>query len=153
MSRDDILHHLANAVVRNMPMLLNVAPDRHGVMSQVQQQRLREVGEWLKKCGDSVYGTRGGPWQPVDRQYGYCYKGNTVFVHLLKGYSGDRFDVPELGALRATKVYELYTGKELKFNGDAGTHIEGIDRTASPADTVIAIVYNDQVQTVWQKGQ
>ncbi len=103
----------------------------------------------MAKAGDAVYGTRGGPWQPVDKQYGYCFKGSTVFVHLLHEYPGDTFQVPPLGRLRATKAYNVYTGAAVPFDGGPGVTIHGIDRTSSPADSVIAVVYDHDVRTVW----
>ncbi|HUO09798.1 MAG TPA: alpha-L-fucosidase [Phycisphaerae bacterium] len=150
MSRDQIIGYLANCLVRDMVMLVNVAPDRHGVIPELEQKRLREVGAWLGKVGDAVYGTRAGPWQPVDHQYGYCYKNSTVFVHLLGGYHGDTFELPPLGKLRVTKVYDVYSGKPLDHDGSPKLTIRGLDRKASPADTVIAVVYDEAVDGAWK---
>ncbi len=151
MTRDQLVRYLANCVVRNMTLLVNVGPDRHGVIPALEQQRLREMGAWLSKMGDAVYGTRGGPWEPVDRQYGYCYKGSTVFVHLLAEHAGTTFQVPPLGGLKVKRVYEVYTGRPLPFEGDSSVTVRDIDRTASPADSVIAVEYHDEVQRVWAK--
>jgi len=126
-----------------------VTPDRHGVIPAVEQRRLREMGAWMGKMGDAIYGTRGGPWQPVDRQYGYCYKGATVFIHLLKDYAGNTFLMPPLGKLRVQKVYEVYTGRPLVFADDGRVTIRDIDRAASPADSVVAVVYDHEVRRVW----
>jgi alpha-L-fucosidase len=151
MSLDQLVRYMANCVVRNMTFLLNVTPDRHGVIPELEQKRLREMGAWMTKMGDSIYGTRGGPWQPVDRQYGYCFKSSTVFVHLLKDYVGNTFTVPPLGKLRVNKVYEVYTGRALLFERDSHIIIRGIDRKSSPADSVLAVVYDGEIQHVWAK--
>jgi alpha-L-fucosidase len=150
-SADELVVYLANCAVRNMTFLLNVAPDRHGVIPKFQQQRLRQMGAWLKKTGDAFYGTRGGPWQPVDGQYGYTYKGSTVFAHLLKSYAGDSFQIPPMGRLKAVKVHDVYTGTPLAYTvRDGGITVTGIDRQSSPADTVIAVVYDQPVSNVWK---
>jgi alpha-L-fucosidase len=149
MTLDQLVRYMANCVVRNMTFLLNVTPDRHGVIPELEQKRLKEMGAWMAKMGDAIYGTRGGPWEPVDRQYGYCYKGSTVFVHLLKDYPGKTFEMPPLGKLRVKKVYEVYTGKPLPFEGDSSVTIRDLDRTSSPADSVIAVVYDDEIRRVW----
>jgi alpha-L-fucosidase len=153
MTRDQLIRFLANAVVRNMPLLINVGPDRHGVIPQIEQDRLRELGQWLAKTGDAVYGTRGGPWNPKDRQYGYCYKGSTVFVHLLKDYSGTSFTVPPLGTLKPTKAYDVYSGAALPSDtGDDGSvTLRGIDRAQSPADSIVAVVYDSEIGSVWKQ--
>ena len=149
-SLDELVQYFANCVVRNMTFLLNVTPDRHGNIPEIEQKRLREVGAWLKKTGDAFYGTRGGPWEPVDNQYGYAYKDSTVFVHLLKGYAGESFVVPPMGKLKAVKVYDVYNDKPLTYEPyDGGLKISGLDRTSSPADTIIAVVYDQPIVNVW----
>jgi alpha-L-fucosidase len=153
MSRDQIVRYLADCVVRNMTLTLNVAPDRHGVIPPLEQRRLREVGAWLAKMGQAVYGTRGGPWDPIDGQYGYCYKESTVYAHLLKDYREENFTMPPLGDLRAVSVVDVYTGKPLSFeqSKQGGVIIHGINRTDSPADTVVAVQFNGEVNSVWGK--
>jgi alpha-L-fucosidase len=153
MTRDQLVRFLANCVVRNMTLLVNVTPDRHGVIPVLEQKRLREVGAWLSKMGESVYGTRSGPWEPVDGRYGYCFKSSTVYVHLLKEYDGDTFKMPPLGKLKPLKAYDVYSGTPLAVekNSEAGMTIRGIDRTASPADTVIAVIYDGEIKSVWEK--
>ena len=151
MTRDQLVRYLANCVVRNMTLMVNVGPDRHGVIPELEQQRLREMGAWLSKMGEAIYGTRGGPWEPVDKQYGYCYKGSTVFVHLLADYHGTTFVIPPLNGLRVKRVYEVYTGKSLDFEGESSVTVRNLDRTSSPADSVIAVEYNDKIQTIWAK--
>ena len=150
MTRDQLVRYLANCVVRNMVFLVNVGPDRHGVIPGLEQQRLREMGQWMARMGDAIYGTRGGPWEPVDHEYGYCYKGSVVYVHLLKNYAGNTFKMPPLGKLRVTKVYEVYTGRLLSYEGDREVTIHDIDRTASPADSVVAVAFDGDIQSVWK---
>ena len=41
----------------------------------------KEIGAWLAKYGESIYGTRGGPFKPGE--YGVSTrKGNTIYVHI-----------------------------------------------------------------------
>jgi alpha-L-fucosidase len=149
LSLEQLVRYMANCTVRNMTFLLNVTPDRHGVIPEVEQRPLRDMGAWMAKMGEAIYGTRGGPWEPVDRQYGYCYKGSTIFVHLLNDYAGNRFTLPPLGKLSVTKVYDVYTGKPIQFGGGDRVTLRDLDRTSSPADSVIAVVYDDEIKHVW----
>jgi len=114
-------------------------------------QRLREVGQWLAKAGDAVYGTRGGPWEPLDGKFGYCYKGSTVFVHLLKDYSGTTFTMPPIGSWKVRKVYEVLTQKPLPYDGGEGREIviREIDRTTSPADSLVAVEFENPIRSIW----
>jgi alpha-L-fucosidase len=63
-------------------LLLNVGPAPDGLIDTAQVQRLKEIGEWLRKYGESVYGTRGGPL-PRENWGGTTWRGNTLYVHIL----------------------------------------------------------------------
>jgi alpha-L-fucosidase len=98
------------------------------------------VGAWLAKAGDSIYGTRGGPWNPVEGQYGFTSKRGKYFVHLLPGYQGTEFTTPVISE-KVTGCRDLYTGKKLEHSvaADGSVKITGLNRTAHPADTVVLI--------------
>jgi len=83
MSRDRALTMLINTVVRGGNMLLNVGPDKDGVIPEAHIARLKQIGDWLVQYGESIYSTRPGPFQPVDGQYGATCRGKTVYVHIL----------------------------------------------------------------------
>jgi len=69
--------------VRGGNLLLNVGPDKDGVIPPSHVARLKEIGDWLAKYGDSIYATRPGPLEPADGQYGTTYRDKTVYVHVL----------------------------------------------------------------------
>jgi alpha-L-fucosidase len=110
------------------------------------------MGAWLQKTGESIYGTRGGPWQPVDRRYGYTFKDKTIYVHLLKDYDGESFTMPPMGTWRVTTVYDIFTGKDLPHSGGEGRPItiSALDRTSSPADTIIAVGFEHEITDIWK---
>ena len=63
-------------------LLFNVGPMPTGEIEPRQVERLKEMGEWLAKCGESIYGTRGGPFEPAT--WGAStFKGNTIYLHIL----------------------------------------------------------------------
>ena len=62
--------------------LFNVGPMPDGRIEPRQVERLKEMGRWLKKYGESIYGTRGGPFPP-GAWGASTYKGNTIYVHVL----------------------------------------------------------------------
>ena len=41
------------------------------------------VGEWMKVHGESIYGTKGGPYKPTDR-IASTRKGNNIYLHVMK---------------------------------------------------------------------
>jgi alpha-L-fucosidase len=147
MTYDEIVRTLVEVVVRNGNLLLNFGPDRHGKIPASHAALTRRVGSWLGKVGDSIYGTRGGPWNPVDGQYGFTAKPGKIFVHLLAGYAGTEFTTPAI-AERVTGCRDLFSGRALAYqvmaNGQVA--IGGIDRTAHPADTVIMLTTEPTVR-------
>lgn len=49
--------------------LLNVGPNSKGVIPEASQSRLKIMGEWLQKNGQSIYGTTAGPY-PYELNWG-----------------------------------------------------------------------------------
>jgi alpha-L-fucosidase len=64
-------------------LLFNVGPMPDGRIEPRQVERLKEMGAWLGKNGESIYGTRGGPWHPT-RNFASTRRGNTVYLHVFK---------------------------------------------------------------------
>uniref|UniRef100_UPI0037420BA4 alpha-L-fucosidase n=1 Tax=Streptomyces sasae TaxID=1266772 RepID=UPI0037420BA4 len=139
---------LVNCWVRNMTVMVNVGPDRHGTVSDGQAGLLRQIGTFMSACGQAVYGTRGGPWEPLDGKYGYTYKDNTFYVHLLPGYSGTSFTTPSTGDAKVTRVFDVVTGADLSFTtgADGSVTVTGINRTRVPEDSVVGVTLDRSVQ-------
>jgi alpha-L-fucosidase len=67
--------------------MLNVGPMPDGRIEPRQVERLREIGRWMKQYGDSIYGSRGGPFQPA--KWGVSTsRDDKIFVHVLR-WPGD----------------------------------------------------------------
>ncbi|PWG14320.1 alpha-fucosidase [Streptomyces sp. V2] len=148
MSFGAIMNVLVNAWVRNMTCLLNVGPDRTGAIPADQAAAVRRVGAFLTACGEAVYGTRGGPWQPVDGRHGFTYRGDTFYVHLLPGHTGTTFTTPPTGDARVTRVFDVATGTGLPYTvgPDGSVTVTGIDRTRIPEDSVIGVTLDRSVE-------
>ncbi len=75
-------------------LLLNVGPMPDGRIEARQAERLREMGKWLERNGESIYGTRGGPFMPGEWGASTC-KGNTIYLHVFQ-WDGDSFTLPAI---------------------------------------------------------
>lgn len=53
-----LIHTLIDIVAKGGNYLLNVGPDADGQLPEVALQRMKETGQWLKKNGYAIYGTR-----------------------------------------------------------------------------------------------
>ena len=95
-SLKDCISLLVKTVGRDGNLLLNVGPRPDGQIDPPQAQRLREIGEWLEKYGESIYGTRGGPFLPGD--YGVSTHHNKlIYIHVLN-WPGDKLLLPAIDA-------------------------------------------------------
>ncbi len=107
----ETLHILVNCVGGDGNLLLNVGPMPDGRIEPRQVEVLQGVGAWLKKNGESIYGTRGGPWKPT-KTLASTRSGKSVFLHVFK-WDGDRVTLPGLPAkVRHAKVL---TGGKVDF--------------------------------------
>ena len=132
-----LVHMLARAAGYNSNLLLNVGPMPDGRIQPEFVERLREVGEWLRVHGESVYGTRGGPVPP--RPWGVTTrKGSTVYVHVLDWPDGAILVPPLGGGVKSAKL--LKTGAAVAArNLPEGVLIPLPDTAPDPYDTVIAL--------------
>jgi len=65
--------------------LLNVGPDAKGVIPAESAGILRQVGEWMKINGDSIYGTVASPEDPYMNNWGnITYKPGKLYLHVYK---------------------------------------------------------------------
>lgn len=81
-STRELIHYLVRAAGYDANLLLNVGPMPSGQIPPESAERLREVGQWLDRYGESIYATRQGPipphpWGATTR------KGNRIYVHVL----------------------------------------------------------------------
>jgi len=84
-------------------LLFNVGPMPDGRIEPRQIERLKEMGAWLVKYGDTIYRTRGGPWKPT-KAVASTRRGNSVFLHVFK-WDGDSVALPGIPAkVRRAKV-------------------------------------------------
>jgi alpha-L-fucosidase len=138
---------LADCVIRNMNLLLNVGPDRHGQITKAEQDVLRETGQWLARVGDAVYGTRGGPWNPTDGVCGYGWKNKTIYIYLLNGFNGKEFILPALNKdHRVIRVYSVSDGKPASFHRKSSgeTILSGFEQPDKDV-SILAVELNKEV--------
>jgi alpha-L-fucosidase len=132
-----LLQLLVGAAGRDGNMLLNVGPRPDGVIDPPQAERLAEMGKWLSQYGESIYGTRGGPWLPG--AYGVStHNGKLVYVHVLHAPKGLALALPTL-PVRVLKATVLH-GADVAFQQNEQTLTLTLPASAAEAiDTIVKL--------------
>jgi alpha-L-fucosidase len=108
-----LIRMLAGAAGRDGNMLLNVGPRPDGSLDPAQLERLHQIGTWMDTNGESIYGTRGGPWLPGD--YGVStHRGKVVYVHVLHRPADGELKLPALSF--SVISARVLGGPEVRFN-------------------------------------
>jgi len=117
-------------------LLFNVGPMPDGRIEPRQAQRLREMGNWLRKYGQSIYATRGGPFKPGD--WGAStHKGNRIYVHILK-WDGDSVKLPGISK-SIVRSSVLTGGKARVEQTEQGIEISVPARYRKDIDTIVVL--------------
>jgi alpha-L-fucosidase len=132
-----LIQYMVKAAGYNSNFLLNVGPMPDGRIQPEFIATLHEIGKWMDKNGETIYGTRGGPVSP--KSWGVStIKGNKVYIHLLNPEENNLL-IPEFG--KKVKNVTLYSGAaKLKFKQDAfGITISVPKEVQDDTDTIIVI--------------
>ena len=136
-STRDLVRYLVRAAGANANFLLNVGPMANGRIQPEFVTRLREVGQWVSKNGESIYGTRGGPVTP--RPWGVTTrKGNRVYVHVLDPTDASLLLPPLPSAVRSAKLLNGGRAVDVK-SGDFGVVLTIPQDAVDPIDTIIVL--------------
>jgi len=136
-STKDLIRYLVKAAGYNSNFLLNVGPMPDGKIQPEFVATLRELGAWIDKYGETIYGTRGGPITP--RSWGVTTrKGNKVYVHLLD-LEDNNLLLPDFGR-KVKSITVFNSGTKLKFRQDAyGITISVPPAVTDDTDTVLVL--------------
>ena len=118
----ECLQALLQSVGGDGNLLLNVGPMPDGRIEPRQVARLEEMGAWLRKYGDGVYGTRGGPFKPGTWGAATC-KGNRIFLYVMKWPGDGPLKLPAVDA-RVVDVKTLSGGNASLQQDDTGIAID-----------------------------
>jgi len=136
-STADLVRYLVRAAGANANFLLNVGPMSNGKIQPEFVTRLREVGAWTSKNGESIYGTRGGPIPP--HPWGVTTrKGNTVYVHILDLPDASLLLPPLPSAVRSARLLNGGRPVDVK-SGDFGVVLTIPRDAVDPIDTIVAL--------------
>lgn len=111
-STRELVRYLVRAAGSDANFLLNVGPMPNGEIQPEFVTRLKGMGAWLERYGESIYGTRGGPLAP-DLWGVTTQRQGAVYVHVLD-WNGPILALPPL-PVRVHSARLLRDGGVVKF--------------------------------------
>jgi len=144
-SASDVIAILARTAGGDGNLLLDVGPKSDGLIEPRYVEVLKQVGAWMKTNGESIYGTRGGPFKPAD--FGASTrKDKMIYIHVLKWPNGPLM-LPKISA-------KIVSAKLLKGGSAEAKQTEnGIEISVAPADrdaidTVVVLSLDADAQAI-----
>jgi alpha-L-fucosidase len=138
-SASEVIRILAECAGGDGNLLLDVGPMPDGRIEQREVEVLKQVGAWLDKNGESIYGTRGGPWKPT-KAIASTRNGKTIYLHILRAQS-DTIELPAVAG--KIKSVSLLGGGKIEFTQQNDKVILTIPLASQDAgDTVVKLKLN-----------
>ncbi len=138
-STKTLIRMLVDIVSKGGNYLLNVGPTAEGVIPQPSVERLRAMGKWLDKNGESIYGTSGSPIGKLP--WGRCTaKPGKLYLHVFDWPADGKLKVPGLKQ-RVKRAYLLdKKSKLIVTHENEQTIVLAPDGIAmDPIDTVVVL--------------
>jgi alpha-L-fucosidase len=135
-SFDEAIRTLVATAGGNGNLLFNVGPMPDGRIEPRQVARLAEMGAWLGRNGEAIYGTRGGPFMP-GAWGASTRRGNRVYVHAF-AWNDDTLRLPALPA-RVVSARRLAGGPVEMAQDGSGITLRIPQGQQDPVDTLIVL--------------
>jgi alpha-L-fucosidase len=141
-----LVRNLVNVVSRGGNYLLNIGPTASGVFPVEAIERLKTIGQWMKKNHESIYAAtytplRGLPWGQATR------KDNKIYLHV--------FDWPMDGKLAVeffpghARTVSLLAANLLTFSQRGQTLEIALPAQGPDPDASVVVVEIDPAEKVW----
>ncbi len=128
-----LIRYLVKAAGMGANLLLNIGPQPDGSLPAAALSRLKEIGNWLRENGETIYATKAGPF-PAQSWGTSTRKGNRLFLHVMTPES-DAILIPE--NVKIKKAKEFATGKALKVSKAGSHHVVHLPATGDVDDLII----------------
>ena len=134
-SVSELIRLLVGAAGKGANLLLNIGPMPDGELPAPSLDRLKGMGQWLDKYGETIYGTVAGdvptqPWGVTTR------KGDRLFVHILSLTDNSLF-LPVKAKVR--KAIDFQTKKPLRFSQSSEGVLVHLGEVPQGADFIVEL--------------
>ncbi|ALL04862.1 alpha-L-fucosidase [Pedobacter sp. PACM 27299] len=140
---EEITQLLANVASKGGNLMLNIGPDGEGNIPYYSEKYLRETGKWLKKNGESIYGSTYGlvpaqPWGVTTSKPG------KLFLHILNPPENGKIRVPGIH-VKVTNIVQLGHKTTLKYEIKEQVLYVDLPSKTDPYHAVIEVAFNGQL--------
>ncbi|NDP19557.1 MAG: family 16 glycosylhydrolase [Paludibacter sp.] len=117
---EQLIHMLIKKVSTGGNLLLNIGPTSDGLIPVVMQQRLTDIGNWLKINGEAIYDTR--IWNKAPRVNNesnlfFTTKGNDLYL-IVTGWNSKQLVIEGVNSCESVKMLGL--DEKIKYNVSGG---------------------------------
>jgi len=136
---EQLLPYMVTAWGMGGNVLMNVGPTREGVIPEDSAERLRQIGDWLKVNGESIYGSIGGPfvrlpWGTATR------KGDVLYLQVFTWPKDGVLKVPLSNTVTKAWLLADPKKKELPITKSAGRITVRVpEKSPDPIVSVVAL--------------
>ena len=143
-SLESLLHELIEAWGKGGNVLLNVGPNREGIIPADSVAVLKQIGAWLKVNGEAVYGSKRGPFDYLP--WGYSTrKGEMLYLFVLQWPKDGMLRVPMVTPIEKTWLLADPNRILKTETKDGMTEIQVPKQEPDPIATVIACKVNGEI--------
>lgn len=138
-SVETLVQLIVKAAAKGSNLLLNVGPQPDGNLPATALDRLKGIGEWMAKYGESIYGT--SATNIPEQSWGVTTKkDNVLYLHLIEPLVGcPVIQVPVEGKVKS--VVAMEDASELKYKVKDGKLDITLPKTPDSADYIIKVTF------------
>ena len=136
-STPELISYLVKAAGMGANLLLNIGPQPNGELPATALARLKEIGQWMNRYGETFYATTAGDFEA--QEWGTSTrKGNRLFLHVLSP-AGSEIVVPTAAKVKKAVSYDNRTPVKFKKRKEGGVVIELPEIPEGTVDYIIEL--------------
>ncbi len=138
-STETLIRYIVSASGKGANLLLNVGPQPNGKIPATALERLKEIGEWTSRYGETIYGTTAGDI-PAQEWGVTTRKGNRLFVHIFN-HNTKELHLPLQSKIKKAIVYDTKQVLKTKRTKEGTTIF--FDEVPSGIDYIVELEMRD----------